>query len=171
MASGRNDLAALGVPSTPAQKEALLTAIMSGDEIATWTRTAKSGKMSTKKSELRRAAHYPPIAGLSAVAVLDKQITSFGITLATHVSQGRIHAHYSVAGTNSGRASCSSPNLQQIPRDKRFRALFIAAPGNMLIAADFSSHGTARRSGNFRGRRRGRRLGAETICTGSPPRR
>ena len=109
--------------------------------MVTKSRTSKSGKLSTKKSELRRAAHYPPIAGLSAVAVLDKQITSFGITLATHVSPvtGRIHAHYSVAGTNSGRASCSSPNLQQIPRDKRFRALFIAAPGNMLVAADFSS--------------------------------
>ena len=97
--------------------------------------------MSTKKSELRRAAHYPPIAALTKIAVLDKQLSSFGITLAAHVSPvtGRVHAHYSVAGTNSGRASCSSPNLQQIPRDKRFRALFVAAPGKVLVAADFAS--------------------------------
>jgi DNA polymerase I len=138
---GRDDLAVLGVPSTLAQKEALLMAIMSGDEVATWTRTVKTGKLATKKSELRRAAHYPPIAALSKIAVLDKQLSSFGITLAAHVSPvtGRIHAHYNVAGTSSGRASCSSPNLQQIPRDERFRALFVAAPGNVLVAADFSS--------------------------------
>jgi DNA polymerase-1 len=97
--------------------------------------------LSTKKSELRRAAHYPPIAALTKIAVLDKQLSSFGITLAAQVSPvtGRIHADYRVAGAITGRASCSSPNLQQIPRDNRFRALFVAAPGNLLVAADFSS--------------------------------
>ena len=41
--------------------------------------------------------------------------------------------------TASGRATCSGPNLQQIPRDKRFRALFIPEPGNVLIAADYTN--------------------------------
>ena len=141
VACGRNDLAAHGVPSTPAQKEALLMALLDSDEVAAWARTAKTGKLSTKKSELRRAAHYPPIAALTKIAVLDKQLSSFGITLAAQVSPvtGRIHADYRVAGAITGRASCSSPNLQQIPRDNRFRALFVAAPGNVLVAADFSS--------------------------------
>ena len=141
VACGRNDLAALGVPSTPAQKEALLIALLDSDEVAAWARTVKTGKLSTKKSELRRAAHYPPIAALTKIAVLDKQLSSFGITLAAQVSPvtGRIHADYRVAGAITGRASCSSPNLQQIPRDNRFRALFVAAPGNVLVAADFSS--------------------------------
>ena len=147
VASGRSELAALGVPSTPAQKETLLMALMDSDEVAAWARTEKTGKLSTKKSELRRAAHYPPIAALTKIAVLDKQLSSFGITLAAQVSPvtGRIHAHYRVAGTNTGRASCSRPNLQQIPRDKRFRALFVAAPGNVLVAADFASMECARR--------------------------
>ena len=34
---------------------------------------------------------------------------------------------------------CSRPNLQQIPQDRRFRALFVAEPGNVLICADYAS--------------------------------
>ena len=52
---------------------------------------------------------------------------------------GRIHAHYRVAGTASGRASCSGPNLQQVPKDARFRALFVPEPGNVFIIADYAS--------------------------------
>ena len=101
----------------------------------------KDRKVVYEESELRRAAHYPPIAALAKIAVLDKQLSSFGITLAAQVSPvtGRIHADYMVAGAITGRASCVRPNLQQIPRDRRFRALFLAAPGNVLVAADFSS--------------------------------
>jgi DNA polymerase I-like protein with 3'-5' exonuclease and polymerase domains len=69
---------------------------------------------------------------------LDKLLTSFGRTLAVLVSPvtGRIHAHYRVASTASGRASCAGPNLQQIPHDRRFRALFIPEPGHVLVVAD-----------------------------------
>ena len=90
---------------------------------------------------MRVAAHYPPIAALTKIATIDKILTSFGDTLAAKISPvtGRIHASYKVAGTASGRASCSGPNLQQIPRDKRFRALFVPDPGNVLVVADYSS--------------------------------
>ena len=42
-------------------------------------------------------------------------------------------------GTASGRASCSGPNLQQVPHDPRFRALFVPEPGNVFVIADYSS--------------------------------
>ena len=72
---------------------------------------------------------------------IDKILSSFGQTLAALVSPatGRIHAHYRVASTASGRASCAGPNLQQIPRDHRFRALFVPEPGYVFIVADYSS--------------------------------
>ena len=72
---------------------------------------------------------------------IDKILSSFGQTLAALVSPvtGRIHAHYRVAGTASGRASCAGPNLQQVPRDPRFRALFVPEPGHVFIVADYSS--------------------------------
>ena len=109
-------------PSTPAQKVALLTALLSSDELARWRRTEKSGALSTKRSELLRAGHYPPILALVKLSRIDKILSSFGQTLTALVSPttGRIHAHYRVASTASGRASCAGPNLQQIPRDRSF---------------------------------------------------
>jgi DNA polymerase-1 len=87
---------------------------------------------------MRLAAHYQPIAALTKIAKIDKILTSFGDTLAAKISPvtGRIHASYKVAGTASGRASCSGPNLQQIPRDKRFRSLVLPDHGNVLVVAD-----------------------------------
>jgi DNA polymerase-1 len=129
------------IPSTPAEKGALLATLLSSEELSRWARTAKSGALSTRRSELNRAAHYPPVLALTKLSRIDKMLSSFGQTLVALASPvtGRIHAGYRVAGTASGRASCSRPNLQQIPQDRRFRALFIAEPSHVLICADYAS--------------------------------
>ena len=128
-------------PLTPAQKQNLLEVLLSSEELQCWRRTEKSGALSTKRSELLRAGHYPPIIALAKLSRIDKMLSSFGQTLAALVSPvtGRIHAHYRIAGTASGRASCSGPNLQQVPHDPRFRALFVPEPGNVLVVADYGS--------------------------------
>ena len=97
--------------------------------------------MSTRRRDLRRAAGYPPIVALVQLTTIEKPLSSFGPTLASFVSPatGRIHAHYLIAGTASGRASCSGPNLQQIPRGERFRAMFTLEPGAALVVADYAS--------------------------------
>ena len=51
---------------------------------------------------------------------------------------GRIHAGYRQMGTDTGRASCAAPNLQQVNREKEFRSLFVARDGYVLVVADFS---------------------------------
>jgi DNA polymerase I len=128
-------------PSTQTQKEAMLSALLSSDELERWRRTEKSGALSTKRSELMRAGHYPPILALAKLGRIDKMLSSFGQTLAALVSPvtGRIHAHYRIASTASGRASCAGPNLQQVPRDPRFRALFVPEPGYVFVISDYSS--------------------------------
>src|SRR4029077_12732850 len=129
------------VPKTPQRKRSILEAILTSAEIANWARTEKSHALSTRRSELRRAVHYPPIAALVRLSILDKAISAFGENYAESVSAvtGRIHASYWVAGTASGRASCTKPNLQQLPKDKRFRALFKAAPDHVLVVGDFNA--------------------------------
>lgn len=51
---------------------------------------------------------------------------------------GRIRANYRQVGTDTGRVSCSQPNLQQIKRGDEYRRGFIAGPGNVLVIADYS---------------------------------
>jgi DNA polymerase family A len=38
----------------------------------------------------------------------------------------------------TGRTSCSDPNLQQLPRDARFREMIVAPPGDWLLQIDYS---------------------------------
>jgi DNA polymerase-1 len=55
---------------------------------------------------------------------------------------GRIHTCYHQAVAATGRLSSSDPNLQNIPirtrEGRRIRQAFVAAPGHVLIAADYS---------------------------------
>jgi len=77
---------------------------------------------------------------LTRISAIDKALTSAN-RLAAHISPvtGRLHADYNVAGALSGRARCSSPSLQNVPRDPRFRSLFVASPGWRLVAGDWSA--------------------------------
>ena len=51
---------------------------------------------------------------------------------------GRIYAGWVQLGTDAGRSSCKQPNLQQVPKDIRYRRCFKAPPGRVLIKADYS---------------------------------
>jgi len=59
-----------------------------------------------------------------------------------HPVTGRIHGHFKQTGTETGRLSSDQPNLQNIPKKsdlgREMRSAFIAAPGTVLLAADYS---------------------------------
>ena len=52
-------------------------------------------------------------------------------------TSSRIHHHCSVA-TSTFRCAHRKPNLAQVPSDERFRKLFIASPGKVLVGCDLS---------------------------------
>ena len=55
---------------------------------------------------------------------------------------GRVHTSYSLVGAQTGRLSSTDPNLQNIPIrtaiGRQIREAFVAEPGNVLLAADYS---------------------------------
>jgi DNA polymerase-1 len=57
-------------------------------------------------------------------------------------STGRVHTSYHQAVTSTGRLSSSDPNLQNIPirtpEGRRIRQAFVAPPGYLILAADYS---------------------------------
>ena len=59
-----------------------------------------------------------------------------------HPATGRLHTRFSQTGAVTGRLSSSNPNLQNIPvrteLGREIRAAFVAAPGHLLLSADYS---------------------------------
>ncbi|MBC7986680.1 MAG: DNA polymerase I [Sphingomonadaceae bacterium] len=109
-------------------------------------RKGKTGVYSTDVNELERlAAQGAPIAR----KVLDwrqlaKLKSTYTDSLQTQISPrtGRVHTCYSLTGAQTGRLASTDPNLQNIPIrteiGRRIRDAFVAEPGNMILAADYS---------------------------------
>jgi len=50
----------------------------------------------------------------------------------------RIHTHYKITGTTTGRLASSGPNLQNIPRDKQVRNIFTVPENYLFLEGDYS---------------------------------
>ena len=116
--------------------------MLPSDELARWKRTEKSGKLSTTRGELQRAGQYPPIRVLVNSARIDKLLNSFGETLTALVSPvtGRIHAALPDRRRRNGARHLlrTQPAADPWRPKTHFGTLFIPAPGNVLIVADYA---------------------------------
>ena len=76
--------------------------------------------------------------------MLSKLRSTYTETLSEAIDKhtGRVHTSYSLAGAQTGRLASTDPNLQNIPirteEGRKIREAFIAAPGNVLLSADYS---------------------------------
>ena len=98
-----------------------------------------NGKASASRQALREyAGDHPVVAQYLAWKRIEKRRQMVESLLKHMDSDGFIRASYMQLGADTGRMSCISPNLQQIPRDSRFRACVKAMAGWKLVDADFS---------------------------------
>ncbi len=111
------------------------------------TRGVKRGKtgLSTDVDVLTRlAAEHPLPARILEYRALAKLKSTYvdALPLAVNPITGRLHTSLNQTGAATGRLSSSEPNLQNIPvrgeEGRRIREAFIAEPGKVLIAADYS---------------------------------
>jgi DNA polymerase-1 len=129
-------------PSTPDETRAHLQVTLPPEYLAAWPTTPKSGKLSTRSTQLNRVAHLPAIRPLLEINAMETLLENFGPSLVEKVSKitGRLHPHYHIASTKAGRSSSSKPNIQQIPTGKKapgFRDCIVARPGYVFVVADF----------------------------------
>jgi DNA polymerase-1 len=82
---------------------------------------------------------HPLAALLREYRAAAKRRDTYGKDWLTHLADdGRIYSSWNQLGSVAGRTSCSNPNLQQVPCDRRYRACFRAPPGRVLVKADYS---------------------------------
>lgn len=109
-------------------------------------RKGKSGDWSTDLSELERLERdgVPIARKILEWRQLAKLKSTYTDALQQQINAttGRVHTSYSLVGAQTGRLSSTDPNLQNIPirteTGRQIRDAFIAAPGHVLIAADYS---------------------------------
>ena len=109
------------------------------------TEKTRTGQPSTAESALQDLADEYLLPRLILDhRSLSKLKSTYTDRLPQQVNQatGRVHTSYHQAVAATGRLSSSEPNLQNIPirsaEGRRIRQAFVADPGNVLVAADYS---------------------------------
>jgi DNA polymerase-1 len=89
--------------------------------------------------EAFREAH-PVISLLLDYRQAAKRMGTYGKDWSKYINPAtvRIHPDWKQIGAETGRMACREPNLQNLPRDPRYRACFTPAPGRVLAMADYS---------------------------------
>ncbi|MBA4353799.1 MAG: DNA polymerase I [Novosphingobium sp.] len=106
----------------------------------------KTGQYSTDQSVLEGLAAQG--AEVATLVLEWRQLSKLKSTYtdalqaAINPDTGRVHTSYSLVGAQTGRLSSNDPNLQNIPIrteiGRQIRDAFVAEPGNVLLAADYS---------------------------------
>lgn len=84
---------------------------------------------------------------------LQKAVSTYGFKYLGNADEnGDVYASFSQLGTDTGRYSCSKPNLQQVPvrADSRYREAFVAREGYSILTSDLSQ-AEYRAAGEFSG--------------------
>jgi len=94
----------------------------------------------TTENTLKAHQADPLVAKLLEYREAAKRCNTYGLDFLSYIHPitGRIHADWHQIGADSGRMSCNGPNLQNIPRNRNYRACFRAPEGRVLVKADYS---------------------------------
>ena len=109
-------------------------------------RSAKTGAYTTDVTELERLAGEGAEIARKVLEwrELTKLRSTYTDALQAQINPDtdRVHTCFALAATSTGRLSSTDPNLQNIPirteLGRRVRDAFVAAPGNLILSADYN---------------------------------
>ena len=111
----------------------------------------KSGRLSVKKSTLDsilgnkrdfalKEDQEKFIRTLLTYKAVQKRQSTSVVGMRKHLCpDNRVRATYMLHGAATGRRSCTHPNLQNIPRDRIVKRMFIAPPKHLLLMFDYKN--------------------------------
>ncbi len=114
----------------------------SPQQVAALLRGRGHDVVTTDEATLRQLAEAgEPLAPLLLLhRDASKRASTYGRDYLKHIhpATGRIHAQFLQLGSQAGRMSAATPNVQQIPRSAAYRACVRPGPGRVLIKCDYA---------------------------------
>lgn len=92
----------------------------------------ETGKLASDADSLEPYKQYEFFNALCEFKLIEKTLSFF-----EKLDEDRVHPQYQYI-MNTGRTSCSKPNIQQLPRAPGVRELFIPAKGHVFFDIDYS---------------------------------
>jgi len=93
----------------------------------------------TTKETFEKLPPHPAVKLIKRYRSLNKMLSTYVGAIENLAVEGRIHTTFKLHITTTGRLSSSEPNIQNIPREARYRRMYRATPGYVLVEADYNA--------------------------------
>lgn len=104
------------------------------------TKKTKKGNPSTDYDTLEELSKdHPEIKSIVEFKGTKAVYGTFVKGLSERIEHGRVHPHFAVNGTETGRLSSSNPNFQNMPQDGVIRNFILPDLGCLIVGADYES--------------------------------
>lgn len=91
----------------------------------------------TGEATLKQLNH-PLVEKILEYRKAQKLLSTYAGKMPSVAVDGIVHCVFNQYGADTGRFSSSNPNLQNIPKDDRFRKMFRARDGHTLVSCDYT---------------------------------
>lgn len=93
----------------------------------------------TSKETMAKLPAHPAVRLIKQYRALVKRLSTYVVAIENKHINGRIHTTFKLHITPTGRLSSSEPNIQNIPRDSRWKRMYRAPKGRVIVEADYNT--------------------------------